>query len=145
MLTLSTGTDPVPVGTKAACAIGTMPACANWHTLHQAVPSRPMILNTTKVDQAIDSGRSASFIKEILVARRNNPRPGGSDIPLAMVRKRAASRSRSRKRAVSRSSGSSSSGRSSPSRSRSGSRAGVAFCRRSARAFRSDYSSDSLR
>ncbi len=49
-----------------------------------------MILHSTSVDQAIDSGVTANFIKEIIVARRRSPRVGADDIPLAMVRKRAA-------------------------------------------------------
>ncbi|MCK6586261.1 MAG: alpha/beta fold hydrolase [Polyangiaceae bacterium] len=45
-----------------------------------------MILNQTRVEQAIDQDVRAPFVKELVVVRI--PTSGGSEIPLAMIRKR---------------------------------------------------------
>jgi len=48
-----------------------------------------MILNTTQVEQTIDGSRSATFVKEIVLARPRSPDGTRPDVPLAMVRKRS--------------------------------------------------------
>ena len=49
-----------------------------------------MILNCTQVEQSIDGDRLGTFIKEIVLARPRGPSGKRPDVPLALVRKRAA-------------------------------------------------------
>ncbi len=49
-----------------------------------------MILNSKRVEQAIDGDRTGAFIKEIVLARPKGPSGRRPDVPLAIVRKRPA-------------------------------------------------------
>jgi pimeloyl-ACP methyl ester carboxylesterase len=53
-----------------------------------------MILNHTQVDQAIDRDERGSFTKELVIVRAQSK--GGSEVPLAMVRKRRANAAETR-------------------------------------------------
>ncbi len=51
-----------------------------------------MILSSKHVEQAIDGDRTDRFIKEIVLARPKGPDGKRPDVPLAIVRKRSATR-----------------------------------------------------
>jgi alpha-beta hydrolase superfamily lysophospholipase len=51
-----------------------------------------MILNSKRVEQAIDVDRAGKFIKDIVLARPKGPDGSRPDVPLAMVRKRSSER-----------------------------------------------------
>ena len=49
-----------------------------------------VILNSKRVEQAIDGDRTGAFIKDIVLARPKGPNGKRPDVPLAIVRKRPA-------------------------------------------------------